>query len=278
MKRQLIQKLAFFLCALMVVLAPLARSQEQSNAASQARTNSGKALSKEEEPETNTAAATEALQKATQNPVASLISVPVQNNTNFGVNPGYRTQDILNIQPVVPIGIAKDWNMLVRWIAANRLSTCAQPTGSSRNRGVWIGRHAAHIFHITEEAGEMDLGSRSNLPVAYSNKHVSGTGEVGHGPIGRSADATGPLDHRGTGKQCLVGGGLGRPSGCESVSAAVLHQLQLEKGLVYHLAAHSDSELGGCEWQSMDGAVWRRSGKNHETRIPTRVTYRPVLW
>jgi hypothetical protein len=48
------------------------------------------------------------LQKATQNPVASLISVPLQNNTNFGVNPGYRNQNVLNIQPVIPIGISRD--------------------------------------------------------------------------------------------------------------------------------------------------------------------------
>src|SRR5260370_4157531 len=59
---------------------------------------------------------TEDLQKATQNPVASLISVPLQNNTNLGVNPGYRNQDVLNIQPVIPMGISKDWNLLVRWI------------------------------------------------------------------------------------------------------------------------------------------------------------------
>src|SRR5258708_16587951 len=59
---------------------------------------------------------TEDLQKATQNPVASLISVPLQNNTNFGVNPGYRNQDVLNIQPVIPIGASKDWNLLFRCI------------------------------------------------------------------------------------------------------------------------------------------------------------------
>ena len=41
----------------------------------------------------------DALRKAGQNPVAILISVPVQNNNNFGIDPGYRTQDVLNIQP-----------------------------------------------------------------------------------------------------------------------------------------------------------------------------------
>jgi hypothetical protein len=61
------------------------------------------------------------LQEATQNPVASLIIVPLQNNTNFGVNPGYRNRDVLNIQPVMPIGISKDWNLLVRWITPIRL-------------------------------------------------------------------------------------------------------------------------------------------------------------
>ena len=44
----------------------------------------------------------EALQKATQNPVANLISVPIQNNSNFNIGPYNRTQDVLNIQPVIP--------------------------------------------------------------------------------------------------------------------------------------------------------------------------------
>ena len=59
----------------------------------------------------------ESLQKATQNPVASLISVPLQNNSNFGIGPYDRTQNVLNIQPVIPIGISSDWNLIIRWIA-----------------------------------------------------------------------------------------------------------------------------------------------------------------
>ena len=54
--------------------------------------SSDKEKPKVEEPEANTNANTEALQKATQNPVASLISVPIQNNNNFGINPGYRNR------------------------------------------------------------------------------------------------------------------------------------------------------------------------------------------
>jgi hypothetical protein len=59
---------------------------------------------------------TAALAKATQNPVSSLISVPVQNNDNFGIGPYNRIQNVLNIQPVIPTQITKDWNMIIRWI------------------------------------------------------------------------------------------------------------------------------------------------------------------
>jgi hypothetical protein len=56
------------------------------------------------------------LQKAVQNPVASLISVPVQNNSNFSVGPYNRTQDVLNIQPVIPANISKNWMLISRII------------------------------------------------------------------------------------------------------------------------------------------------------------------
>ena len=61
-------------------------------------------------------AETSDLQKATQNPVASLISVPLQNNSNFGIGPEDRTQTVLNIQPVIPIRISENWNLIIRWI------------------------------------------------------------------------------------------------------------------------------------------------------------------
>lgn len=43
------------------------------------------------------------LAKATQNPVADMISLPFQNNTTYGNAPYNRAQNILNIQPVIPI-------------------------------------------------------------------------------------------------------------------------------------------------------------------------------
>jgi hypothetical protein len=59
---------------------------------------------------------TDALRNAAQNPIASLISVPIQENFNFNNSPGDRTQNVLNIQPVIPLRVSKDWNLIVRWI------------------------------------------------------------------------------------------------------------------------------------------------------------------
>ncbi len=54
------------------------------------------------------------LAKKTQNPVGDLISIPFQNNFNFGVGPNDDMQYILNIQPVYPMSIGEKWNWIHR--------------------------------------------------------------------------------------------------------------------------------------------------------------------
>ena len=58
----------------------------------------------------------EELAKLAQNPVGNLISVPFQNNTNLNFGPEKGTQNVLNIQPVIPISINEDWNIITRTI------------------------------------------------------------------------------------------------------------------------------------------------------------------
>jgi len=58
----------------------------------------------------------EDLAKKVQNPVADLISVPFQNNFNFNVGPEDDLQYVLNIQPVIPIKLSTDWNLITRTI------------------------------------------------------------------------------------------------------------------------------------------------------------------
>lgn len=56
------------------------------------------------------------LAKKLQNPIASLISVPIQNNWDFSIGPKDAMKYTVNIQPVIPFSISKDWNLITRTI------------------------------------------------------------------------------------------------------------------------------------------------------------------
>ena len=101
------------------------------------------------------------LAKATQNPLASMISLPFQNNTNFGVGPDDDTQNILNIQPVWPFSINENWNFITRTIIPVISQPAVSPGGSRtfglgdttftgwlspKNSGKWIwGARSANL-------------------------------------------------------------------------------------------------------------------------------------
>ena len=104
------------------------------------------------------------LAKQAQNPIANLISLPLQNNTNFNVGPDDRTQNILNIQPVYPFSLGEDWNLITRTI----LPVYVTATGrwGSKKR---IGRHQLLGVLLTERFRKTDLGCWTG--VADSNFH-----------------------------------------------------------------------------------------------------------
>jgi len=56
------------------------------------------------------------LAKKLNNPVAALISVPIQNNWDFGIGEAHAMKYTANIQPVIPISISEDWNLIIRTI------------------------------------------------------------------------------------------------------------------------------------------------------------------
>jgi hypothetical protein len=56
------------------------------------------------------------LAKQTQNPVAGLISVPLQGNWDFGIGDRDAVGTLLNIQPVMPFGVSRSTNLILRVI------------------------------------------------------------------------------------------------------------------------------------------------------------------
>jgi len=108
------------------------------------------------------------LARATQNPVASMISLPFQNNTNFKFGPEEKTQNILNIQPVIPVSLNDDWNLITRTI----MPLISQPEtypGSSRTNG--IGDTTFTAFFSPKDSGILiwGLGPVVLLPTATND-------------------------------------------------------------------------------------------------------------
>jgi len=55
--------------------------------------------------------------KAAQNPLANVISMPFQNNTDFGIGDNNQTANTLNIQPILPVTLSKSgWLLINRFI------------------------------------------------------------------------------------------------------------------------------------------------------------------
>ncbi|MGA7374282.1 MAG: hypothetical protein WBW37_17045 [Methyloceanibacter sp.] len=51
-----------------------------------------------------------------QNPLSPVYSLLNENSTNFNMGPLERTQDVLLVEPVIPIRLTPNFNLITRWI------------------------------------------------------------------------------------------------------------------------------------------------------------------
>ena len=131
--------------------------------------------------EETTAAATnaDALRKAAQNPIASLISVPVQNNNNFGLGSDGRVQDILNIQPVIPVRVSQNWNLVSRIITP----IIYQPNVSQIHQGAYgFGDLNPSFFLSPAKPGKIIWGAGPAVVLPTATNPFLGQGKWSIGP------------------------------------------------------------------------------------------------
>ena len=111
-------------------------------------------------------ASNEDLAKAAQNPVASMISLPIQNNTTFNIGPDDRSQNVLNIQPVIPFSLSEDWNLITRTI----IPVISQPApGDSRTDGFGDTQFSAFLSPAKPGSLIWGVGPVAQLPTATSD-------------------------------------------------------------------------------------------------------------
>ncbi len=120
----------------------------------------------------------EDLQKASQNPIADLVSVPFQSNTNFNTGPFNRAQEVFNIQPVVPMHLSDDWNLISRTI----IPLVSQPSPLFNSNTNGIGDITQSLFFSPAHPGELIWGVGPVFTVPSANDPILGTGKFLFGP------------------------------------------------------------------------------------------------
>jgi hypothetical protein len=121
-----------------------------------------------------------ALAKATQNPVADLISVPFQLNNNFNYGPDNDYQGILNIKPVIPITLTPDWNLITRTILPLLSQPLFGPNGDGRDYGLGDLQFSAFMSPRKPGALVWGVGAITQIPTASHDS--TGQGRWGLGP------------------------------------------------------------------------------------------------
>jgi hypothetical protein len=119
------------------------------------------------------------LAKKTQNPVADLISFPIQYNMNFGIGPNNRAQYAMNVQPVLPISLTNGWNLITRTI----MPIGKQPNLETTSEDTWgIGDVTFTGFLSPKAAGPVKWGIGPALQIPTATDEVLGSRKWAAGP------------------------------------------------------------------------------------------------
>ncbi len=118
------------------------------------------------------------LAKKLSNPVASLISVPFQNNTDVGIGAFNGSRNTLNIQPVIPVGLNKNYNLITRVVLPVVSQYNISAVGSNQNG---LGDAVLSAF-ISPKVSDLTWGVGPAFLLPVATDALLGTKKWGIGP------------------------------------------------------------------------------------------------
>ena len=131
------------------------------------------------------------LAKAIENPISDLYYIPFQNLTNFNVGPHKGTQDILNIQPVIPIHINSEWNVITRTIIPLVWNPSMQP-GKTVPFGIAPITFSAFLTPAGKPANGLVWGVGPVVQIPAASSSTLGSSVWGGGPTAVIIKMSGP--------------------------------------------------------------------------------------
>jgi len=163
-----------------ILLVTAARAQESTEPPAPAASGGGGGSSAAE------------LAQQLSNPIADLVSVPIQFNFADGVGPDEATRTIINVQPVVPITLNDDWNLVGRWI----MPYVSQPPlapGLEATNG--LGDILFSSFFSPRESSGLTWGVGPVLSLPVTSDPLLGSGKWAAGPTFVALRQQGPWSY-----------------------------------------------------------------------------------
>jgi hypothetical protein len=137
----------------------------------------------------------EELAKKLNNPIADLVSVPFQGNVDYGIGPDNNgTRFLLNIQPVIPINLGPDWNLISRTILP--VTHWNKHVVESDGTRFGLGDVTQSFFFSPAKQGDLGIiwgvGPVLTLPTATEGSSL-GSQKWGAGPTAVLLKQSGPI-------------------------------------------------------------------------------------
>jgi hypothetical protein len=120
------------------------------------------------------------LAKKLSNPIASLISVPFQNNTDVGIGAYNGSRNTLNFQPVIPISLSPKLNMITRVVLP--IITQQDITAPGEKQTGLSDAVVSAFFSPAEAKNGLTWGVGPAILVPTATDKLLGTEKLGAGP------------------------------------------------------------------------------------------------
>lgn len=135
----------------------------------------------------------EELAKKLANPIASLISVPFQNNTDLGIGSLEGSRNTLNIQPVIPIKLNEKTNLITRVIMPVISQYNITGAGEKQNgMADWV---ASAFFSPSISKNGVTWGAGPVLLLPFATNDVLASKQLGIGPTAVALKQSGPITY-----------------------------------------------------------------------------------